>query len=145
MWHVDFVRVRMDVAIQTPVLLELVGVEDAPGTPEGGVLTQETREITIEALPGDIPEKIEHDVSGLNLNDTVHLSDVTAPAGITFVDDPETVIASMTLPRLEVEEPEVETETELVGEGEEGAEGEAAADGEGGDDSGDGGDSGGDE
>ena len=119
MWHVDFVRVRMDVAIQTPVVLELVGVEDAPGSIEGGVLEQATREITIEALPGDIPETIQHDVSNLELNATVHLSDVTAPSGITFVDDPQTVIASMTLPRLEVETPdEVETETEVVGEGE---------------------------
>jgi large subunit ribosomal protein L25 len=119
MWHVDFVRVRMDVAIQTTVVLELVGADDAPGHTEGGVLAQETREITIEALPGDIPESIEHDVSSMQLNDTLHLSDVTAPQGITFVDDPETVIASMSLPRLEVETPdEVETETEVVGEGE---------------------------
>ncbi len=119
MWHVDFVRVRMDVAIQTTVVLELVGAENAPGTTEGGVLAQETRELTIEALPGDIPESIQHDVSNLELNSTVHLSDVTAPAGITFVDDPETVIASITLPRLEVETPdEVETETQVVGEGE---------------------------
>ena len=132
MWHVDFVRVRMDVAIQTPVVLELIGAEAAPGSVEGGVLEQATRELTIEALPGDIPESVEHDVSKMELNDTLHLSDLTAPSGITFVDDPDTVIASMTLPRLEVETPdEVETETELVGEGEEPAEGEAAAEGEG--------------
>ena len=140
MWHVDFVRVRMDVAIQTPVVLELVGAEDSPGATEGGVLAQETRELTIEALPGDIPETIQHDVSGMALNDTLHLSDVTAPSGITFVDDPETVIASMSLPRLEVETPdEVETETEVVGEGEgealaaEGAEAEGQPETSGGD------------
>ena len=117
--HADLLRVRMDVAIQTPVVLELVGSDEAPGTSEGGVLAQETRELTIEALPGDIPESIQHDVSGMELNDTLHLSDITAPQGITFVDDPETVIASLSLPRLEVETPdEVETETEVVGEGE---------------------------
>src|SRR3712207_3009262 len=119
MWHVGFVRVRMDVAIQTPVVLELVGSDEAPGTSEGGVLAQETRELTIEALPGDIPESIQHDVSGMELNATLHLSDITAPGGVTFVDDPETVIASMSVPRLEVETPdEVETETQVVGEGE---------------------------
>jgi len=129
--HLDFVRVRMDVAIQSIVTLELVGADDAPGTSEGGVLEQQTREVNVEALPGDIPEAIQYDASGLEMNATVTLADITPPQGVTIVDDPETVVASITLPRLEVEEPEVETETELVGEGEEGAEGEAPAEGEG--------------
>jgi large subunit ribosomal protein L25 len=122
-WHIDFLRVRMDVAIQTTATLELVGGEDAPGTNEGGVLEQQLRDVNIEALPGDVPETIEHDISHLQLNDTVHLSDVTPPKGVTFLDDPESVVASVTLPRLEVEDTDPETETEVVGEG---AEGEAA-------------------
>ena len=130
-WHVDFLRVRMDVAIESTVTLELVGVEDAPGHTEGGVLEQQLRELTIEALPGDIPESVTHDVSALNLGDTVHVSDLTAPNGVTILDDAEIVIASLQLPKLEVEEPEVETETEVVGEGEEAPEGEAAEGGEG--------------
>jgi len=117
-WHVDFLRVRMDVAIQSTVTLELTGVEEAPGHTEGGVLEQQLRELTIEALPGDIPENVTHDVSKLELNDTVHVSDLTAPSGVTILDDAESVVASMILPRLEVEEPETETETEVVGEGE---------------------------
>jgi large subunit ribosomal protein L25 len=127
-WHVDFLRVRMDVAIQTTVTLELTGAEEAPGHTEGGVLEQQLRELQIEALPGDIPENITYDVSGMELNDTVHVSDLAAPDKVTILDDPESVVASMNLPRLEVEEPEVETETEVVGEGEEGeaVEGEAA-------------------
>ena len=118
LWHVDFLRVRMDVAIQSTVILELTGADDAPGHTEGGVLEQQLREVSIEALPGDIPEAIVHDVSGLELNATVHVSDLTAPEGVTILDDPEIVVASITLPRLEVEEPGVETETEVVGEGE---------------------------
>jgi large subunit ribosomal protein L25 len=122
--HVDFVRVRMDVAIQSVVTLELVGAEDSPGTTEGGVLEQQLREVNIEALPGDIPESIVHDVSSLELGGTVHVSDLSAPGAVTILDDGELVVASMTLPRLEVETEEaVETETEVVGEGE----GEAAA------------------
>jgi large subunit ribosomal protein L25 len=125
--HIDFVRVRMDVAIQSIVTLELVGGDEAPGTSEGGVLEQQLRELNIEALPGDIPESIQHDASALEMNATVHVSDLTAPDGVTILDDPETVVASITLPRLEVETTdEVETETEVVGEGEEAAEGEAA-------------------
>ena len=125
-WHVDFLRVRMDVAIQSTTVLELTGAEEAPGHTEGGVLEQQLRELQIEALPGDIPESITYDASGMQLNDTLHVSDLTAPSGVTILDDPETVVASLTLPRLEVEEPEVETETELVGEDGEPIEGEAA-------------------
>ena len=141
MWHVDFVRVRMDVAIQTQIVLELTGADDAPGMSEGGVLEQITRELNIEALPGDIPDVITHDVSKLEINDTVHLSDVAAPSGVTFLDDAETVIASVLVPRLEVEpEDAVETETEVIGEGDgDAAEGDAS---EGDGESGDGGDAG---
>ena len=71
--HVDFVRVNMNETIHTTVVLELVGADDAPGVSEGGVLSQETREVNIEALPGDIPASITHDVSALQINDTVTL------------------------------------------------------------------------
>ena len=130
--HIDLVRVRLDVAIQTPVLLDLVNVEEAPGVKEGGVLEQTARELNVEALPGDIPESITFDASGLEAGATVTLADITAPANVKLLDDPETVVATITAPRLELEtEDEIETETELVGEGEEGAEGEGAEGGEG--------------
>ena len=121
--HIDFVRVRMDVAIHSIVTLELVGAEDSPGTDQGGVLEQQLRELNVEALPGDIPETIEYDVSSLEMGATVTVADLSAPNGVTILDDPESVVASVTLPRLEVETEEPETETEVVGEGE----GEAAA------------------
>src|SRR5215210_7814524 len=85
--HVDFLRVNMNETIHTTVVLELVGADDAPGVVEGGVLSQETREVNIEALPGDIPDTITHDVSGMQINDTLTLSAVTVPAGITLLDD----------------------------------------------------------
>jgi large subunit ribosomal protein L25 len=124
--HVDFLRVRMDVAIHATVMLELTGSEESPGVREGGVLTQELRELTIEALPGDIPDVITHDVSGLVMAETVHVSDLTAPPGVTILDDPEHDVASITLPTAEPVEEELEVETELVGEEGEVAEGEAA-------------------
>ncbi len=114
--HADLLRVRMDVAIQTPVSVELLGADEAPGVTEGGVLSQEHREITVEALPGDIPDVIQVAVSHLNINETLTLASITAPAGVTFVDDPETVLATITPPTLEPVEDEIETETELVGE-----------------------------
>jgi large subunit ribosomal protein L25 len=122
--HVDLLRVRMDVAIHATVPIEFTGSDDAPGVTEGGIFNQELREVNIEALPGDIPDAIQHDVSGLEMNATVTLDVLTAPPGVTLLDDPETVIATITPPTLEPVEEEIETETEVVGE--EGAEGEAA-------------------
>jgi large subunit ribosomal protein L25 len=125
--HVDLLRVRLDQPIQATVVLDLVGAEDAPGVKEGGVLEQVTRELTIEALPGDIPDALQHDVSALHVGDTITLSALTPPGGVTLVDDAETVIATVTAPRLQlVDENEIEEETELVGEGETPAEEEAA-------------------
>jgi large subunit ribosomal protein L25 len=127
--HLDLLRVNMSKPIQAPVQLELVGGEDAPGVSEGGILTQELREIQIEALPGDIPDSIVHDVSGLVINQTVTLAEVKAPAGITILDDPEMVIATITPPTVEPVEEDIETETERVG-ADAGAEAEAQAEGD---------------
>jgi large subunit ribosomal protein L25 len=125
--HVDLLRVRLDQAIQATVVLELIGADEAPGVKEGGVLEQVTRELTIDALPGDIPDTLQHDVSELQVGDTITLSALTPPGGVTLVDDAETVIATVTAPRLQlVDENEIEEETELVGEGETPAEEEAA-------------------
>ena len=129
--HVDMLRVRLDVKIQSTAILELTGEEDAPGTKEGGVLEHITRELTIEALPNDIPDSIQHDVSEMKIGDTVTLEAVKAPAGVQLLDDLETVVATLTPPRLQTEEEEgIEQETELVGEGEGGPEGESGGDGE---------------
>jgi large subunit ribosomal protein L25 len=130
--HVDLLRVRLDRAIQATVLLELLGTEDAPGAKEGGVLEHVTREVTIEALPNDIPDTIQHDVSTMEIGDTVTLDAVRAPDGVELLGDPETVVATLTPPRLQLEEEEeIEAETELVGEGEAAPEGEAPSGDEG--------------
>src|SRR3954453_13657867 len=122
--HIDFLRVDLNKPIQSPVALHLVGAEDAPGGKDGGVLEHVTREIMVEALPSEIPEAIDFDVSEMNINDTATLAQVTAPPNVTILDDPETTIASLTPPRVEVEPDEdLETETGLVGEGEGEAEG----------------------
>src|SRR3954447_21867064 len=132
--HVDLLRVNMAETIQTTVVLELTGADEAPGVVEGGVLSQEARELNIEALPGDIPDTIAHDVSDMEMNATLTLSAVTPPDGVTLLDDPEeTVIATITPPSQEASEDEIETETELVGEageaaGDTGEEGEQKAD-----------------
>jgi large subunit ribosomal protein L25 len=124
--HLDLLEVRLDEKIQSTVAVDLEGGEEAPGAKEGGVIEHVTRELNIEALPGDLPERIVVDVSGMEAAATMHLSEVAAPAGVTFLDDPEeTIIATVTIPA-EEPEPEVEEETELVGEEGEVPEGEEA-------------------
>ena len=129
--HVDLLRVRLDVKIQSTVVLELIGTEDSPGVKEGGVLEHVTRELTIEALPNDIPDTLEHDVSGMVIGDILTLDALQTPANVELVDDPETVIATLTPPRLQVEDgDEIESETEVVGEGEPSAEAPSEDDGD---------------
>jgi large subunit ribosomal protein L25 len=126
--HVDFLRVRLDEKIHATVVLELVGAESAPGVVEGGVLEQVTRELNIEAIPTDIPESIQLDVSGMAINDTLALEAVSPPRGVVLLDDPEVVVATLTPPNVDAdaEEQALEEETERVGEGAGEAEGSAA-------------------
>jgi large subunit ribosomal protein L25 len=116
--HVDLLRVRLDVAIQAQVAIELTGGDDAPGVKVGGVLEQQLRDVTIESLPGSIPDVIFHDVSEMNVGDTVTLEALTAPAGVTLLGAPDTLVASISASRMARAEDgdEIETETELVGE-----------------------------
>lgn len=124
--HADFVRVDMKVAIQAPIHVELLGVEEAEGVVQGGVLTQETTQLNVEALPGDMPEVIQFDASGMQVADTVTVGQIQLPDGVTLVDDPELVLATITMPSEEIEATdEIETEVGLVGE-----EAEAQAEGD---------------
>jgi large subunit ribosomal protein L25 len=132
--HLDCLEVRLDEEIQAEVAVELEGDDQAPGVREGGVLEHVTREITVEALPTEIPEQITVDVSEMEINDTINLAAVSIPSGVKLMaDEPEEItIATLSPPRVEEEpEPEVEEEAELVSEGEEVPEGEEAPEAEG--------------
>src|SRR5438552_3445512 len=130
--HIDLHEVRLDQPIQASVNVQLIG--EPAGVKEGGVLSQVQREITVEALPMEIPEHIDLDVSGLAIGDTLRLAALRPIAGVTYLDDPEeTVLASVGLPAREVEpEPEELAEGEELPEGEapEGEAAEGAAEGE---------------
>jgi large subunit ribosomal protein L25 len=117
--HIDLREVRLDRPIQAAVVVHLVG--ESAGVKVGGVLSLVTREINVEALPMEVPEHIDADISSLEIGDVLRLEDLPAIESVTFLDDPhETVVATVSAPRVEVE-PEVEEELE----GEE-VEGEAA-------------------
>jgi large subunit ribosomal protein L25 len=142
--HIDLLEVRLDEKIQAPVAVHIEGAEDAPGVKEGGVMEQVAHQLQIEALPTAIPDYITVDVSGMEIAATMHLSELTPPEGVEFLDDlEETIVATVVVPT-EVEEPdEIEEETELVGEEGEAAEADESDAGgdEGGDDSSEGEDS----
>ncbi|HLY85367.1 MAG TPA: 50S ribosomal protein L25 [Gaiellaceae bacterium] len=128
--HVDLQEVRLDRAIRASVAVQLHGGDDAPGVREGGVLSQPLREVTVEALPLEVPEHIELDVSGMEIGGTLRISDLSAPDAVTLLDDPEMVVATVTAPTRVVEpEPTEEELAAMEAEGE-GAEGEEAAEGE---------------
>jgi large subunit ribosomal protein L25 len=129
--HIDLLEVRLDEKIQTTVGVHVEGSEESPGVKEGGVLEHVTHQLNIEALPTAIPDYISVDVSGMEIAATMHLSEVTAPEGVEFLDDlEETIIATVVVPT-EVEEPEIEEETVLIGEdGEPIEEGAEPAEGE---------------
>ena len=124
--HIDLREVRLDQRIHAAVVVHLVG--ESPGVKAGGVLSLVTREVNVEALPADVPEHLDADLSGMEVGDVLRLEDIRAIADVTFLDDPhETVIATVSLPRgfAELEEAEAaaaEEEAEL-----EEAEGEGAA------------------
>jgi large subunit ribosomal protein L25 len=133
--HIDLQEVRLDQAIQARVVVELIG--EPVGVTEGGVLSQVNREITVEALPLEVPEHLDLDVTGMAIGDTLRLTDLPPREGVKFLDDPEeTVLATVTMPTkfVEPEPEEVEGEEELeegeLPEGEEVPEGEEAPEGE---------------
>jgi large subunit ribosomal protein L25 len=95
--HIDFHEVRLDRPIETTVALTLVG--EAPGSRMGGVVQALLREVRIEALPTAIPEHIEASVETLELGAMLRLEDVAVPEGTTFLDDPQTLVASCLAPR----------------------------------------------
>ena len=94
MEHIDFVRVLMDEAIRTTVPIHVVG--SAPGVKEGGMLDTQIRELHIECLPNAIPDAIEVDISGLNMHQFLHVSDLKLPEGVKVLEDPERVVVGVT-------------------------------------------------
>ncbi len=127
--HLDFYQISMKEAVTVEVPISLLGMPVGVRT-EGGILQHQTRELQISCLPGDIPEKIEVDVSGLSIHDGIHVGDLDLK-GVVVLSDPEGLIATVLPPTVMKEEvaPEVEEEREmepeLVGKEKEGEEEEA--------------------
>ena len=123
--HIDLREVRLDQPIQATVVIRVVG--ESEGVKAGGVLSVVTRELHVEALPMEVPEHIDVEVSALTIGDALRLEDLPAIENVRFLDDPhDTVMVTVSAPRAVIE-PEVEVEAVEGEEAAEGAEEGAAA------------------
>lgn len=128
--HIDFIRIDRTKPIHVNVPIHLTG--ESVGVKEGGVVEHHLWELAIEVLPLAVPESIDADISPLNINEALHVSDLTIPEGVTILTDPEeTVVSVVPPPVIELPEDEVAEAEEIEGELVEGEEGEEAAEGEG--------------
>jgi large subunit ribosomal protein L25 len=107
--HVDFLEVRRDEKVTVDVPIHLVG--ESAGVKAGGVLEHHVWDLKVESLPQDLPDAIEADISALNVNDTLRVSDLVVPEALTVLTPAEEGIASVVPPQArEVEEAAVEGE-----------------------------------
>jgi large subunit ribosomal protein L25 len=126
MIHADLRRLvageKMEMTVPLHFIGEPIGVKE-----EGGLLVEPMREITVLCEPGNAPTSIDIDVSGLGLNESLHVSDIKVPNGVEIHEAGDTVVASVTL----VKEPELEPQVAEGAEPEvEGGEAGSAPEGE---------------
>lgn len=110
--HVDFLRVDAKTELHVHVPLHFTG--ESPAVKQGGVMTHLLNEVEVVCLPKDLPEYITVDVSNLQLDHTVHLSELTLPEGVRLaqlIHDNDMGVANVHLPRAVKEEEEAPAET----------------------------------
>lgn len=125
-FHVDFHAVKEDQILTVHIPIELIG--EPAGVKEGGVLDHQLRSLEVHCRPADLPEKIEFDVSDIDLDGSVHVSDLKIPEGVETSMEGGVVVAMVAAPKVTTADEEADAAA-VVAEGEE-AEGEAAEGGE---------------
>ncbi|WP_420612470.1 50S ribosomal protein L25 [Candidatus Spongiisocius sp.] len=116
--HLDFLKISLTDEVEAVVAIELVG-DPAAIREGGGILETIANTVTVRALVTAIPESIQADISGLGVGDTLRLSDLPAPSGVEYLDDPDQPILVVSLPAIALAEEEVEEDEvlALVGDG----------------------------
>jgi len=125
--HVDFLKIARDVAIEVDVPIHIFG--DSPGVKEGGVIEHHLWSIRVSCLPGNVPERLDADVSQLVIGDMLRVSDLAVPEGVEILTEPTEAVLGVVVPQILKVEEEVPAEAAEAVEGEEpaaAAEGEAA-------------------
>ncbi|MYA71207.1 50S ribosomal protein L25 [Candidatus Poribacteria bacterium] len=120
--HADFIRISLDEPVTSAVPVVLEG--NPPGVQEGGVLEFPLRHVSLHCLPMRTPTDISVDVGELDIGDSIYVSDLSLDEDIEILDEPQRIIATVSQPRVQLEEetPELEEGEEGEGEGEEGEE-----------------------
>jgi large subunit ribosomal protein L25 len=119
--HVDFMRLHRNTRINIFIHVEFINEEEAPGIKRGGVLVVTRPDVELNVVAGDIPEKIVVDLTGRDVGDVIHISDVTLPEGAKATIERDFVIANISAPsslRGSDEETDETPETEVIGEAE---------------------------
>jgi large subunit ribosomal protein L25 len=118
--HVDFQRIRSDVKLHMHIPLHFHGAETAPGVKDaGGIVSHIMSDVEVSCLPDDLPEYLELDLSEMQLNQILHLSDIKLPKGVELVDllhENDKPVVSIHMPRVEEEPVEEPTEAPLASE-----------------------------
>ncbi len=114
--HLEFHHLEQNKATIVTLPFKVTG--EAVGLKAGGVVTLDIHEIDVKGLPKDFVESIEVDITGLDINHSIHLSDLKLPRGLSFVDDGETVVAHCAIPRMKAELDNAVVEPEIVAEDE---------------------------
>jgi large subunit ribosomal protein L25 len=96
--HIDFLQVSMERAVQVEVPVHFSG--NPVGVVKGGVVEQHLRSVMVESLPGQIPEKIDIDISNLDVGDSIHIREISIP-GVKLLDSPDVAIVGVTHPEAE--------------------------------------------
>jgi len=116
--HIDFMAVRRDEKITVNIELHEIG--DSVGVHAGGVIEHHLREVEVESLPANVPQRIEFDITSLKIGDSLRVGDLTPPEGVEFLTDPDTMVLAVVEPAM------MDTELDLAVAGEEAPEAEAA-------------------
>lgn len=130
--HVDFLKIARDVAIEVDVPIHITG--ESPGVKEGGVIEHHLWSVRVSCLPGNVPERLDADVSQMVIGDMLRVEDLIVPDEVTVLTNPEEAVLGVVVPQILKVEEEVPAEAVEGVEGEvpaEAAEGEAAAPAEG--------------
>jgi large subunit ribosomal protein L25 len=127
--HVDFYCIERGVALEVDIPAEYIGTPQ--GVRDGGVLEVILHEIRVKCIPSLIPDSIQIEISGLDIGDSIHASEISMEEDVELLTDPGQTICLVSAPRVEEEEEEEELEEGEEGvEGAEGEEGAEATDGE---------------
>jgi large subunit ribosomal protein L25 len=122
--HVDLLRIKASEKLKMQIPLHFVGEDTAPGVKQGGVVSHNIVDVEVSCLPGDLPEFIEVDVSGMDIGDSLHLSDIVLPSGVELTalqQGPENDATVVGIATARAEVPETEEASEIGAEPEEGS------------------------